>query len=86
MPSCLRAKVTDPIVAGLGRRARGSGKPENLSKHADLFPGLEIEAQKTYHYLYADFLNDEGNRFFYLRGFLVKKGKAVRGRCRRLLL
>jgi len=26
--------------------AKRAGKPENLSRHAGLFPGLEIEAEK----------------------------------------
>jgi hypothetical protein len=29
-----------------GKVAKRAGKPENLSKHAGLFPGLEIEAEK----------------------------------------
>ena len=28
-----------------GKVAKREGKPENLSKHAGLFPGLEIEAE-----------------------------------------
>jgi len=74
--SFLGVKVTDPALVGLGRRARGVGKARKPIEACWIISWSGDRGRKiTYNYLYAGFLKDEGNRFFRLRGFLVKKGK-----------